>query len=204
MYASKRGGKNRTSLAGEQTPPSDPAPRREISLGLLQEKDPDTANHSIGVSILSIEVARQLNLPRGSARGPAVRPPGCTTSARLGIPNAILDKPGALDEDEIRIVKTHPIVGAELLKSWGLPGPAAIVHEHHERIDGGGYPQGLCAATRSASRLASSTSPTRITAMTRDRPYAKAMSRDDAVHRAGPSRGAASSTRDVVTALIAV
>ena len=66
---------------------------------------------------------------------------------------------GALDADEFRIVKTHTVVGAELLSRWGLPGPATIVLQHHERIDGSGYPAGL-SGDEIRSRAASSTPPT--------------------------------------------
>jgi two-component system cell cycle response regulator len=201
MYASKRGGKNRASIAGEPTPRSHMAARREISLGLLHTKDRGTANHSIVVSILSIEVARRLGLA-------ADRLEDLRTAARLhdlgklGIPSAILNKPGALDDDEFRIVKTHPIVGAELLNSWGLPGPGAIVRQHHERIDGEGYPHGLRGEEiRLEARIIHVADA--YTAMMHDRPYRGAMGRDDAFAELTAHAGTQFDA-DVVAALIAV
>jgi diguanylate cyclase (GGDEF)-like protein len=201
MYASKRGGKNQVSIAGEQTPRGNVATRREISLGLLHAKDPDTANHSIGVSILSVEVARELNLA-------VDRLDDLRTAARLhdlgklGVPNRILNKPGALDEDEFRVVKTHPIVGAELLNSWGLPGPGAIVRQHHERVDGNGYPHRLCGEDiRLEARIIHVADA--YTAMIHDRPYRGAMARDDALAELTRHAGTQFDA-DVVAALIAV
>ena len=116
--------------------------RREVGLDLLHKKDADTVEHSVHVAILCVEIARALGVDdsllddlRVAARLHDI--------GKLGVPDAILNKAGALDADEFRIVKTHTVVGAELLSSWGLPGPATIVLQHHERIDGSGYPAGL-------------------------------------------------------------
>jgi HD-GYP domain-containing protein (c-di-GMP phosphodiesterase class II) len=63
---------------------------------------------------------------------------------KLAIPDAILNKPGPLTDDEIAIVRTHPEAGAELLADDTYsPVVRAIVREHHERWDGAGYPHGL-------------------------------------------------------------
>ena len=189
------------SVAGEQIAPGEVISRRELSLGVLHTKDRDTANHSIEVSILSVEIARQLKLPAG-------RLDDLRTAARmhdlgkLGVPNQILNKPGALDEDEFRIVKTHPIVGAELLNSWGLSGPAEIVRQHHERIDGGGYPRGLRGEDISLEARIIHVADA-YSAMTHDRPYRKAMTRDDAYTELARHVGSQFDA-DVVAALIAI
>ena len=63
---------------------------------------------------------------------------------KIHIPAEILSKPGQLSELEYNIIKTHPQVGYEVLKNIEFPWPIAeIVHQHHERLDGSGYPQGL-------------------------------------------------------------
>jgi HD-GYP domain-containing protein (c-di-GMP phosphodiesterase class II) len=117
------------------------------------------------------------------------------------VPDTILNKAGALDEDEFRIIKTHPVVGAELLRSWGLGEPATIVLQHHERIDGSGYPFGLRGdAIRLESRIVHAADA--YVAMMRDRPYRKAMQQEEAFAELVRHSGT-QFDRDVVEALIA-
>ncbi len=201
LYASKSAGKNRTSIAGDETPRETKPARREVGLDLLQKKDPDTVSHSLHVAILTVEIARALALDEGLLDD-------LRTAARLhdigklAVPDAILNKPGRLDEDEFRIVKTHSVVGAELLTSWGLARAAAIVLQHHERIDGTGYPMGLrrdeiCLESRIIHAADA------YIAMTRDRPYREAMTRDDAIAELERNRGTQFDAA-VVGALIAL
>lgn len=201
MYAAKRAGKNCTSVAGDETTQGVIPARRHISLDLLYEKDADTVSHSVQVAILSVEIARALGLDDD-------RLDHLRTSARLhdigklAVPDAILNKRGPLDEDEFRLIKTHAMVGAELLRSWGLPAPAAIVQQHHERIDGSGYPAGLrgdeiCIESRIVHAADA------YVAMIRDRPYRKAMKRDEAFAEL-ESHSGTQFDPDVATALIAL
>jgi putative two-component system response regulator len=65
---------------------------------------------------------------------------------KIGIPDAVLNKPGPLDDKEWEIIKEHSTLGYEMLKSSKrelLQAAAIIAHEHHERYDGKGYPRGL-------------------------------------------------------------
>jgi response regulator RpfG family c-di-GMP phosphodiesterase len=63
---------------------------------------------------------------------------------KLALPDSILIKPGKLDEDETRLMRTHPRIGYDMLQRIDfLHGASAIPHSHHERWDGTGYPQGL-------------------------------------------------------------
>ena len=178
LYASKRLGKNRSSLAGDEAPRGREPSTREFSLNLLHNKDPEIVGHSVQVAILSVEIARALKLDD-------TRIGDLRTAARLhdigklAIPDAILNKPGPLDAEEFAMIKTHPVVGAELMRSWGIAGPAMIVHQHHERIDGSGYPAGLrgdeiCIESRIIHTAEA------YVAMMRDRPYRNAMNRDQA------------------------
>jgi diguanylate cyclase (GGDEF)-like protein/putative nucleotidyltransferase with HDIG domain len=201
LYASKRSGKNRSSTAGEENGRGPTPLRREVGLDLLQSKDPETVSHSLHVAILAVEIGAALGLE--DARLDALR-----TAARLhdigkiGVPDAILNKPAALDESEFCIIRTHPVVGAELLSIWGLARPALIVRQHHERIDGGGYPAGLRGhELLLESRILHAVDA--YIAMVFDRPYRKAMTHDAAF--AELVRGSGSQfDGDVVTALIAV
>jgi diguanylate cyclase (GGDEF)-like protein/putative nucleotidyltransferase with HDIG domain len=200
LYASKRGGKNRTSVPGGEEPRNLAPSRREVGLDLLHQKDPDTVSHSVHVAILTVEIARALGLDEA-------RLDNLRTAARLhdigklGVPDSILNKAGALDEDEFRVIKTHPVVGAELLRSWGLAEPATIVLQHHERIDGSGYPFGLCSDDiRLESRIVHAADA--YVAMMRDRPYRKAMQQEEAFAEL-VRHSDAQFDRDVVEALIA-
>ena len=88
---------------------------------------------------------------------------GCTTSARSRSRTAILAKPGPLDDAEWEVMRTHPVIGEEIV--CGVDGrrasAAAAVRHHHERYDGAGYPDRLARRPRSRSRRASSPPPTR-------------------------------------------
>lgn len=94
---------------------------------------------------------------------------------KVGIPDGILNKPGPLDEDEWEVMRTHPLIGWQLVKPIGFLGDAVkIVRSHHERWDGTGYPEGR---SRDDIYL-----PARIfavidtfDAMTSDRPYRRAL-----------------------------
>jgi putative nucleotidyltransferase with HDIG domain len=175
LYASKRSGKNCTSIAGDESPHELMPSRREVRLDLLQRKDPDTVVHSVQVAILALRVARALKLD-------VARLDDLRVAARLhdigklAVPDSILNKRGPLDEEEYRIIKTHPVLGAELLRSWGLAEPATIVLQHHERIDGSGYPAGLSGDEIGIEARVIHAADAYLT-MTFDRPYRKAMTR---------------------------
>jgi HD-GYP domain-containing protein (c-di-GMP phosphodiesterase class II) len=90
---------------------------------------------------------------------------------KLAVPASVLEKPGALTADELAVVRTHPDAGAELLDSDAYsPVVRAIVREHHERWDGGGYPRGL--AGRDIHQLARIGAVADVyDAVTSERPY---------------------------------
>ena len=159
LYVSKRTGKNRTTVAGTHITPARARRDREVRLALLHEKDPASVVHSTLVATMAVDVARRLGLDE--ARLADLR-----TAAQLhdigkvAVPDTILGKPGPLADDELRLVRVHPLVGASLLRAWGLAVPARFVEEHHEHFDGTGYPHGL-AGEGSRSRAGSSTPSTR-------------------------------------------
>jgi diguanylate cyclase (GGDEF)-like protein/putative nucleotidyltransferase with HDIG domain len=178
LYASKRAGKNRTTVAGADDA-ADPEPvDHHVHLHLLHERDPDTVVHSVQVATIAVEVARALGLP-------AERLGALRTAAKLhdvgkiGVPDAILNKPGPLDEEEYRLVKTHPKVGAELLRAWGLDTAAEFVAQHHEHVDGSGYPNGLAGEEIALEARIIHVADAYV-AMTLDRPYRRALSPDEA------------------------
>jgi cyclic di-GMP phosphodiesterase len=100
---------------------------------------------------------------------------------KVGIPEHILCKPGPLSPDEWVIMKTHPVVGAQIVEPITFLGEAVdLVRHHHERFDGGGYPDGLRgeAIPLPARVFAVADS---FDAMTSERPYRRAMSVDHAL-----------------------
>jgi HD domain len=111
---------------------------------LLAEKDESTEEHTRRVAMRAVQVGEELGLPPGRLRDLAIG--GLLHDiGKLSVPERILKKPGALDDDEFAAIKLHPGRGVKLLRELGGFGPAIhdLVHSHHERLDGRGYPRGL-------------------------------------------------------------
>lgn len=103
---------------------------------------------------------------------------------KVGLPESILLKPGPLTAEEMRVVQTHPIYGVEIVTPLRrfLGGAVGVIRHHHERFDGKGYPDRLRAEEIPlAARVFSVVDA--FDAMTSDRPYRRALSFDEAVHR---------------------
>lgn len=103
-----------------------------------------TAGHSIRVTRYAVELAHAIGLTESEVE--KVNISGLLHDlGKIGIPDAILDKPGKLTDEEWEIMKRHPIIGYEMLKDiWQFRGSILDgVLYHHERIDGKGYPFGL-------------------------------------------------------------
>lgn len=106
-------------------------------------RDAYTAGHQRGVAALAVAIAREVGLEEREVRGlhlaAVVHDIG-----KIQIPAEILTKPTRLSEVEYALIKTHPQAGHDILKGIELPWPIAqIVLQHHEMLDGSGYPQGL-------------------------------------------------------------
>jgi HD-GYP domain-containing protein (c-di-GMP phosphodiesterase class II) len=113
-------------------------------LGRLAEKDESTEEHTRRVALLAVQVGEELGLPPGRLRALAIG--GLLHDmGKLSVPERILKKPGALEEDEFAVIKKHPQWGIKLLgELGGFTAPVHdLVHSHHERLDGKGYPRGL-------------------------------------------------------------
>jgi len=110
----------------------------------LADKDASTEMHTRRVATLAVEVGEQLGLSAGRLRRLAIG--GLLHDmGKLSVPDAILQKPGPLDEEEFEQIKLHPQRGRELLSELGGfdQQTARLVLDHHERLDGSGYPRGL-------------------------------------------------------------
>jgi len=109
----------------------------------LEMRDPHTAGHQHRVSALACAIACEMCLPEEMATG--VRLAGLVHDiGKISVPSEILSKPSSLGEAEMQLVREHARVGCEILKEVKFPWPIAqIILQHHERIDGSGYPEGL-------------------------------------------------------------
>lgn len=113
-------------------------------LGTIVEiRDPYTAGHEKRVTQLACAIAREMDLPKDQVEG-------INISARLhdvgkiSIPIGILGKPGKISDAEFSLIKNHPEIGYEILKDVDFAWPVApIILQHHERLDGSGYPHGI-------------------------------------------------------------
>jgi len=109
----------------------------------VEMRDPYTAGHQRRVSKLACAIAREIGLPEAQIEG--IRMAGeIHDIGKIYVPAEILSKPGKLTDIEFTIIKTHAQVGYDILKNIEFPWPIAdIVVQHHERLDGSGYPAGL-------------------------------------------------------------
>jgi putative nucleotidyltransferase with HDIG domain len=121
--------------------------RRKLFLGMLKmimgavdAKDPTTAGHSERVAELSRELAKKKGQSAEEVEeiylGGLLHDVG-----KIGIPDNILNKPGRLTGEEMAIMRRHPLIGADLMRQINLPETVIrAIAEHHERLDGQGYP----------------------------------------------------------------
>jgi putative nucleotidyltransferase with HDIG domain len=136
----------------------------------LDLKDAETEGHSKRVTAFTIAIARAMGLPRDQiaviARGAFLHDIG-----KMAIPDAILRKPGALNPDEIAIMREHSYRGYQMLKKIPFLAEAAeIVYSHQEKYDGTGYPRGLKGKEIPLGSRLFSIADT-LDAITSDRPY---------------------------------
>jgi PAS domain S-box-containing protein/putative nucleotidyltransferase with HDIG domain len=112
---------------------------------IVEKRDPYTAGHQHRVADLACAIAGELNLPEVQIEG--IRVAGIIHDiGKINVPAEILSKTGRLSDAEFNIIKTHAQVGKEILEPINFPWPVAqVVHQHHERLNGTGYPQGLSA-----------------------------------------------------------
>ncbi|MBP7706343.1 MAG: HD domain-containing protein [Candidatus Aminicenantes bacterium] len=109
----------------------------------LELRDPYMAGHQTRVSSLAVAIAREMNLPWEKIEG--LRFAGLIHDiGKISAPAEIMAKPCRLTKSEFQLVKDHPRVGYDMIKDIAFPWPVAhIILQHHERMDGSGYPDGL-------------------------------------------------------------
>jgi PAS domain S-box-containing protein/putative nucleotidyltransferase with HDIG domain len=109
----------------------------------VEMRDPYTAGHQRRVTMLACAIAEEMGLTNEQFDG--LRMAGLVHDiGKFNVPVEILNKPGRITETEFNIIKTHAEAGYNVLKEIKFPWPVArIVLQHHERLNGSGYPQGL-------------------------------------------------------------
>jgi putative nucleotidyltransferase with HDIG domain len=140
----------------------------------LDAREHETGDHSQRVARYTLAFADRMGVP-SDRRHDIFRGALLHDIGKIGVPDAILLKPGRLDPEEWEEMRRHPQTGFNILKSIGfLKVPAEIVLSHQERWDGGGYPRGLRGdAIHIGARIFAAADA--LDAMTSDRPYRKSI-----------------------------
>jgi PAS domain S-box-containing protein/putative nucleotidyltransferase with HDIG domain len=115
----------------------------EVATTLIEMRDPYTAGHEKRVALIAVAIGTEMGLDTQRIEG--LRVGGYIHDiGKITIPVEILTKPSKLSEIEYMMIKGHPQAGYDILKNVDFPWPVAdIAYQHHERMDGSGYPQGL-------------------------------------------------------------
>ena len=160
----------------------------EAIASIVEMRDPYTSGHQRRVAELAGTIAKKMGM--SEEEGLAIRLAGIVHDlGKIKIPAEILSKPSRLNEMEYNLIKMHPQAGYEILKEMDFSWPIAqMVHQHHERMDGSGYPLGIKGDEfLPGSRILAVADS--FDAMTSDRSYRKALSHDDAVLELRKNRG---------------
>jgi len=154
----------------------------------VESRDPYTAGHQRRVAYLACAVAQGLGFPEDQIKG--IRMAGTIHDiGKISVPSEILSKPGRLSDIEFDLVKSHPEVGYNILKDVEFPWPVAeITYQHHERMDGTGYPRRLRGEDiLPEARIVADADV--VEAMASHRPYRPALGIDAALEEISKNRG---------------
>jgi putative two-component system response regulator len=115
----------------------------QVLEGVMAARDPYTVAHQQGVARLSLAIAKEMGLEEGRTRN-VMMAARLHDFGKISVPMVILSKPGGLSVPEMSMVKSHPAMGCDILKPLRLPVSIFLtIMQHHERINGSGYPFGL-------------------------------------------------------------
>jgi len=148
----------------------------------IDAKNVHTTKHSERVCKYAVSIAQELGLHEEEK---VILEHACKLHdiGKIGIPDSILVKPGKLTPEEWQKVREHPVIGADILNSSGfLKELIPLVKYHHERYDGSGYPDGLKGEDISKKARIIGLADA-FEAMTSDRPYRKAFSKEEALEQ---------------------
>jgi PAS domain S-box-containing protein len=169
---------------------------------VVEMRDPYTAGHERRVTELAVAMALKLTLDEKLVK--ALRLASDVHDiGKIAVPAEILSKPGRLSPTEFEIIKTHPQVGYDILKSIEFEWPIALtVLAHHERLDGSGYPLGLSGSDIGIESRVLAVADV-VEAMASHRPYRQALGIEAALEEVRRSRGVLYDA-DCVDACVAV
>lgn len=116
----------------------------EVLSSVVRMRDPCTAAHQHRVANLACAIADKMSLSKEQIAGIRIAGFIHDVGKIIQVPAEILNKPGPLTDIEFEIIKNHPKIAHDILKSIDFPSPVPqIVLQHHERLDGSGYPSGI-------------------------------------------------------------
>ncbi len=159
-----------------------------VLVSAIEMRDPYTAGHQRRVTQLACAIARELGLPEEQIEG--IRMAGLVHDlGKISIPAEILSKPDRLNDFQWGMIQTHSQVGCDVLKAVEFPWPVAeIVLQHHERLDGSGYPAGLPGEEIMLEARILAVADV-VEAMASHRPYRPALGIDKALKEISQNRG---------------
>ena len=160
----------------------------QVLSNTIAERDSYTASHQRRVAAICVGIATEMGIAPGRVHGLHLAAM-VHDLGKIGIPAEILSKPGRLSATEYSLIKEHAQIGFDILKDVAFPWPIAkTVLQHHERIDGTGYPQGLKGDEILLEAKVLAVADV-IEAMASHRPYRPAMGLDAALDEIKTSRG---------------
>lgn len=186
LYWAKINGKNRSLVydpeivealsAEERAKRAEKAALIDMVRGLanaVDARDRYTRQHSRRVSALSVKLARHIGLDEETIR--RIEAAGeLHDVGKIGTPDSILNKPGRLTDEEMDVIKNHPVLSGQIMQSTSLKEIVPLIRAHHERWDGRGYPDGLKGTDIPFEARIMALADT-YDAMTTDRPYRKGL-----------------------------
>ncbi len=160
---------------------------RAMSL-TVEERDPYTAGHQRRATELAVALAREMGLSDHQCKG--LRMAGLIHDmGKIAIPAEILSKPGGLNNVEFQLIKRHPQVGFDILKQFDFPWAVdQIVLQHHERLNGSGYPHGLAGENILLEARILCIADV-VETIESHRPYRPGLGIDEALHEISRNRG---------------
>ena len=155
---------------------------------IVEVRDPYTAGHQERVACLARAISQTLGLPEDEVLG-VYYASLVHDIGKISVPGEILSKPGKLSSAEFELIRVHPQAGYDIVRSIDFPWPVSdIVLEHHERLDGSGYPQGLTGDQISYGAVIVAVADV-VEAMSSHRPYRPALGIEAALDEIRKNRG---------------
>ncbi len=160
----------------------------EAIAATVEARDPYTAGHQRRVAVLASAIARELGISDDKLHGLYLAA-SIHDLGKIRIPAEILSKPGKLNPVEFELIKTHPQAGYDIIKDLQFPWSIAqMVLQHHERLNGSGYPQGLKAEQILLEARILAVADV-VEAMSSHRPYRPGLGLDSALEEIARQRG---------------